>query len=194
MDLTPFWTFCLGSLWVFSIALFVDGATFAFATTVLIILYAPYHSPWVLALVGSLASALGSAFQFHVLRLMLDSGHRWLHRFAPSREKLAAALSDNPSASFLTLTVARATPMPDAPLKLVAAAGHYPVRLYSLAILLGALPYYFVIAFLARRAADLARHFRMPWWVVVAAFALVALGFGIDRLRRRAQRARTPRP
>ena len=185
MDLSPFWTHCLGSLWVFSLALFVDGATFAFATTLLIILYAPYHGPWELALVGSLASALGSAIQFQLLRLMMDSGHRWLHRFAPSREKLAAALARNPSASFLTILVARATPLPDAPVKLVAAAGRYPVRLYALAILLGALPYYLILAFLARKAADLARQFRLPWWAVAAAFALVGVGLGLDHLRRR---------
>jgi uncharacterized membrane protein YdjX (TVP38/TMEM64 family) len=190
VDLSPFWTYCLGSLWVFCLAMFVDGATFSFATTLLIILYAPHHGPWKLALAGGLASALGSAVQFHVLKLMLDSGHRWLHRFAPSREKLSAALDRNPSTSFLTILVARATPLPDAPVKLVAAAGRYPLRLYALAVLLGALPYYFVLAFLARRAADLAREFRLPWWAVVAAFALVGLGLGLDRLRRR--RKETP--
>ncbi len=189
MDLTPFWTFCLGSIWVFCLALFVDGATFAFATTILIILYAPYHAPWELALAGGLASALGSAVQFQILRLMLDSGHRWLHRFAPSREKVSAAMSQNPSASFLTIMVARATPLPDAPVKLVAAAGGYPVRLYALAILLGALPYYFVLAFLARKAADLAREFKVPWWVIAAAFALVGLGLALDHLRRRRSRS-----
>lgn len=188
MDLSLLWTYCLGSLWVFSLALFVDGATFSFATTLLIILYAPHHGPWKLALAGSLASALGSALQFQVLRLMLDSGHRWLHRFAPSREKLAAALSKNPSASFLTILVARATPLPDAPVKLVAAAGRYPVRLYALAILLGALPYYLVLAFLARKAADLARQFKVPWWALVAAFALVGLGLILDHLRRRGRK------
>jgi uncharacterized membrane protein YdjX (TVP38/TMEM64 family) len=81
--------------------------------------------------------------------------------------------------------VARATPMPDAPVKLVAAAGRYPVGLYALAILLGALPYYFVLAFLARKAADLAREFKVPWWVMAAAFALVGLGLVLDHLRRR---------
>jgi uncharacterized membrane protein YdjX (TVP38/TMEM64 family) len=185
MDLSALWTYCLGSLWVFCLALFVDGATFSFATTLLIILWAPHHDPWKLALAGSLASALGSAVQFHILRLMLDSGHRWLHRFAPSREKLTAALNQNPSASFLTILVARATPLPDAPVKLVAAAGRYPVRRYALAIFLGALPYYFVLALLARRAADLAREYKVPWWVVVAAFALVGVGLMLDHLRRR---------
>ena len=175
----------LSALWVYCLALAADGATFSFATTLLIILYAPFHAPWKLALFGAVSSAVGSTVQFILLRWILDSGHPWLRRFAPSRQKLASALSDNPSTSFLTLMVARATPMPDAPLKLVAAAGHYPVRLYSLAILLGALPYYFVIALLARRAEELARRFRMPWWAVAAAFALVALGFAADRLRRR---------
>jgi uncharacterized membrane protein YdjX (TVP38/TMEM64 family) len=97
-------------------------------------------------------------------------------------------MAKNPSASFLTILVARATPLPDAPVKLVAAAGRYPVRLYALAILLGALPYYLVLAFLARKAADLAREFKVPWWVVVAAFALVGLGLILDHLRRRSRR------
>jgi uncharacterized membrane protein YdjX (TVP38/TMEM64 family) len=184
----------LSALWVYCLALALDGATFSFATTALIILYAPFHAAWKLAVFGAVASAAGSTAQFVLLRLILDSGHPWLRRFAPSREKLASALSDNPSTSFLTLMVARATPMPDAPLKLVAAAGHYPVRLYATAILLGALPYYFVIAFLAQRAADLARQFRMPWWAVLAAFALVAAGFGVDRLRRARGKAKPLRP
>lgn len=188
MDLSPLWNHCLGSLWVYCLALFVDGATFSFATTVIIILYAPRHAAWELAVAGSLASGLGSALQFHLLRLVLDSGHRWLHRFAPSRERLAAALRGNPSASFLTIFVARATPLPDAPVKLVAAAGHYPVRRYALAIVLGALPYYFVLAFLARKAADLARRFKVPWWVLLAALALVGLGLLLDHLRRQRRR------
>ena len=188
MDLSAVWVYCLGALWVYCLALFVDGATFSFATTLLIILWAPHQDPWKLALAGSLASALGSALQFRVLRMVLDSGHRWLHRFAPSREKLAAALNKNPSASFLTIMVARATPLPDAPVKLVAAAGRYPVRRYALAILLGAMPYYFVLALLARKAADLAREYRVPWWVVVGAFALVALGLTLDHVRRRGRR------
>jgi uncharacterized membrane protein YdjX (TVP38/TMEM64 family) len=97
----------------------------------------------------------------------------------------ASRLRQNPSASFLTILVARATPLPDAPVKLVAAAGGYPVGLYALAILLGALPYYFVLAFLARKAADLAREFKVPWWVIAAALALVGLGLLVDHLRRR---------
>jgi len=180
----------LSALWVYCLALAADGATFSFATTVLIILYAPFHPTWKLALFGSVASAVGSTAQFALLRWVLDSGHPWLRRLAPSREKLTSALSDNPSTSFLTLMVARATPMPDAPLKLVAAAGHYPIRLYALAIVLGALPYYFVIAFLARRAEELARQFRMPWWAVAAACGLVALGLAADWLRRQAKKSR----
>ena len=74
--------------------------------------------------------------------------------------------------------MARATPLPDAPLKLVAAAAGYPVGRYALAIFLGALPYYFALVIAGRK-------FKPPAWLLVAATVAIALGVLIDRLRRR---------
>jgi membrane protein YqaA with SNARE-associated domain len=166
------------SLWVLCLLLFADGATFAFATTPLLLQYGKFHEPWRVAVLGGAASAAGSAFQLLVLRWALAERHPWTRRFAPSRERLAEALARYPSASFVALMVARATPLPDAPLKLVAAAVHYPIPLYGLAVFLGALPYYFALALLGRT-------FKIPGWILVAAAAAVALGFAIDRWRRR---------
>jgi membrane protein YqaA with SNARE-associated domain len=166
------------SLWVLCLLLFVDGATFAFATTPLILQYAKHHAPWEVALAGGAASALGSCVQLLLLRWLLDTGHRWLHRFAPSQEKLAALLRENPSTSFLAILVARATPLPDAPVKILAALARYPIGLYGLAVLLGALPYYFVLALLGHAV-------QIPTWVLVTAGALVAAGIIVDRVRRR---------
>jgi len=168
----------LESLWVLCLLLFVDGATFAIFTTPLLLQYGKYHEPWVVALAGGIASALGGGIQILLLRWILASSHPWTRRFAPTREKLQAALASHPSASFLTLVVARATPLPDAPLKIAAAAAGYPVLNYCAAILLGSIPYYYALA--------LAGHvFKFPTWIIVAALGAILLGILIDRIFRR---------
>ena len=118
------------------------------------------------------------------LRWILAANQPWMRRFAPSREKLESALKEFPSASFLALTVARATPLPDAPLKLVAATIGYPVALYGLATFLGSMPYYFVLALIGRK-------FAIPIWVIVAALVLIGLGVLIDAWRRNRKPGRT---
>jgi uncharacterized membrane protein YdjX (TVP38/TMEM64 family) len=162
--------------------LFVDGATFAFFTTPLLLHYGHLHPAWQVALAGGAASAAGSVIQLLLLRWALASEHPWMRRFAPSQEKLAGTLARYPAASFLALVVARATPLPDAPLKLVAAAVGYPAALYGLAILLGALPYYYALAWVGRK-------FAVPTWILVAAAVAIVLGALIDRWRRRGEAA-----
>ncbi len=135
-----------------------------------------------IAVFGGGASALGSATQLALLRWILAGDKPWMRRFAPSRERVESALKQYPSASFLALTVARATPLPDAPLKIVAATIGYPIPLYGLATFLGSMPYYFVLALIGR-------NFDIPVWVILAALGLVVVGVGIDLLRRRQRRA-----
>jgi uncharacterized membrane protein YdjX (TVP38/TMEM64 family) len=166
------------SLWVLSALLFVDGATLAAFSTVLVLTYGRLHEPWALALAGGTASALGAALQLWILRWALNSKQPWMHRFAPSREKVEAALSRYPSASFMLIAIARATTLPDAPLKLVAATIAYPIRLYFLASWIGIVPYFFVLAFLGHK-------FRIPVWVLLALAAVVIAGIALDFVRRR---------
>jgi len=166
------------SLWFVCVVLFVDGATIAAASTWLILSVGRWHPVLPLALFGAIASASGSGVQLLLLRWALHSDQPWMRRFAPSRARVDAALRDYPSASFLALLVARATPLPDAPLKLVAAVAAYPIRLYVLATFLGSLPYFAVLALVGHR-------FRLPWWVLAGALVLVVLGVGVDALRRR---------
>lgn len=116
-----------------------------------------------------------------ILRWALGSQHPWMRRFAPSRESIETTLKSYPSASFLMLAVARATPLPDAPLKLVAAVIRYPIRLYALATFLGSMPYYFVLALIGHS-------FRIPGWVLIAALGLILLGLTLDWLRKRLRR------
>jgi len=167
----------LESLWVLCLLLFLDGATFAVATTPLLLQYGKFHSPWVVAIAGAISSALGGAVQILVLRRLLASERPWLRRFAPAREKIERAVAQHPSASFVALVVARATPLPDAPLKLAAAAANYPVLLYCAAILLGSVPYYFALALVGHAL-------KLPTWLVFGAAALIVIGILVDRIRR----------
>ena len=166
------------SLLVLCLLLFVDGATFAFFTTPLLLQYGKMHPPWAVALAGGAASAAGSAIQLLLLRWALSGKHRWMQRFVPAQKKVTGALERHPAASFVAIMVARATPLPDAPLKLAAAAGGYSVWRYGIAVYIGALPYYFALAIAGKT-------FKIPGWVLVAATVAVALGFLLDRWRRR---------
>ncbi len=160
----------------------MDGATLAAGSTLLILTYGRYHEPWLIATLGGAASALGSAVQLLVLRWALHSGQPWMRRFTPSRQKVEAALEKFPSASFLAIAVARATPLPDAPLKIVAAVVGYSVWLYALACFLGQAPYFFVLALIGNK-------FKLPAWVLLAGLGAVVLGVAIDWLRRRNREA-----
>jgi uncharacterized membrane protein YdjX (TVP38/TMEM64 family) len=158
--------------------LFADGATFAFATTPLLLHYGHYHEPWKVSLAGGAASSLGSMTQLVALRWLLGSKQPWMRRFAPPREKIEGALKSYPSASFLLLAVARATPLPDAPLKLVAAIAGYSVLLYGLATFLGSLPYYFALALVGSKV-------KIPVSVLIGATVAIVIGVLFDRFRRR---------
>ncbi len=171
------------SLWFVCALLFVDGATLAATSTVLVLTYARDHPAWALATAGAFASALGGGVQLAFLRWALGSGRPWMLRFAPSRERIDAALRRYPSASFVMLVVARATPFNDAPLKLVAAAVGYPVWRYALASFLGTVPYFFVLALIGHR-------FQLPLWVLIGALVVVLLGIVFDWLRRHRRAAR----
>jgi len=171
------------SLWGMCLLLLLDGATFSFATTPLLLHYGKVlDEPTLVATLGGASSAAGSAIQLLILRRLLSSNHPYMRRFAPSREKVEAAVKGYPAATFAALVLARATPLPDAPLKLVAAAAGYPVGRYALAIFLGALPYYFVLAIAGKK-------FHPPAWVLIAATITIALGVVVDRLRRRGREA-----
>jgi uncharacterized membrane protein YdjX (TVP38/TMEM64 family) len=170
------------SLWWLCLLLFLDGATFAFATTPLLLQYGKSHEAWIVALAGGAASAAGSSLQLLILRWLLATDRPWLARFAPSRDKLVEATKRYSSATFVALVLARATPLPDAPLKLVAAAAGYPVLRYAAAIFLGALPYYFALALIGHR-------FHVPTWILVGSVIVIVLVFLIDRWRKRGRPA-----
>ncbi|HEV8481421.1 MAG TPA: VTT domain-containing protein [Candidatus Eisenbacteria bacterium] len=158
--------------------IFLDNATLGAGTNPLLIEAGKTHAAWPLAVFGGLAAALGAMLQLWGLRWLISSRHAWTRRFAPSEEKLKAAMERYRRASFLALVVVRATPVPDLPLKLVAAAGQYPILLYGLAVWLGALPYYFLLA-------RIGRVFQPPLWMILAAFVVIGLVGWLETWRRR---------
>lgn len=184
-DLPVWFRTAAESLPFLCVLLFVDGATFSFATTFLLLQYGKLHEPWEVAVFGGLASAAGGILQLLLLRRVLGESQPWMRRFAPSREKLEQAVKSYPSTMFLALFWARLTPLPDAPLKLAAAATRYSSWRYGLAIYLGAVPYYFLLALAGKK-------FRIPGWVLLVAAVVLVLGFAIDFWRRRRRAAVSP--
>ena len=166
------------SLWMLCLLLFLDGATTAVATTPLLLLYGKKFEPWQVALAGGVASAAGSVVQLAVFRWMLGHERPWMTRFLPSKRRIEETLAKFPSASFLAIAIARATPLPDAPLKLVAAVVRYPLWRYFAAVLTGALPYYFLLAWAGHEIP-------IPPWAIAALAGALVLGLLVDFLRRR---------
>jgi len=169
------------SLWMLCLLLFVDGATVAVFTTPLLLVYSKGLEPWQVATAGGAASAAGSVLQLAVFRWMLANERRWMRRFLPSKRKLEETLRKFPSASFLAIAIARATPLPDAPIKLVAAAVRYPLWRYGIAVFTGALPYYWLLAWAGHELP-------IPPWVIVALAGVLLAGLFLDFARRGRER------
>lgn len=170
------------SLFMLCLWLFLDGATLGVASTPLLLFYARRFDPWQVALAGGAASAAGSVVQLVALRWMVARGRPWMRRFMPSRKRIERATRQNPTTSFLAIAIARATPLPDAPVKIAAAIAGYPALLYFAALMVGALPYYFLLAYLGHR-------FHLPVWSILAIAGAFLAGLAADRWRRRADAA-----
>jgi len=161
--------------------LFADNATFAALTTPLLLAYAPHFEPWQVGVFGAASAGAGSTVQLMIFRWVLSTDWPWVKRFAPSRDRVQQALAASPSASFLAILFARATPIPDGPIKVVAAAGRYPLPRYFLAVLLGGIPYFALIAWLGHE-------FPIPPWVLLVLVVVIALLFLFERWRKRGRR------
>ena len=160
--------------------LLVDNATLAVFSTPLLLAYAPRFEPWQVGVFGAAAAGAGSTLQLQLFRWVLATDWGWVKRFAPSRDRVEQALAASPSASFLAIVLARATPLPDAPIKLIVATGRYPLGRYFVAVLLGGIPYFALLSWLGHE-------FPVPPWILVVLVLVVALVFAIERWRKRAR-------
>jgi uncharacterized membrane protein YdjX (TVP38/TMEM64 family) len=104
----------------------------------------------------------------------------WLVRL---RGRIAGMVAGAGHATFWALFVIYATPLGAGPLRLVAAAGGYPLPRFAAAIALGCLPYYAVIAWLGRAIG-------LPPWVyavaILGAIAFAVVAWMSGRARERA--------
>jgi uncharacterized membrane protein YdjX (TVP38/TMEM64 family) len=166
------------SLPVLCLLLFVDNATTASFTTPLLLTYAPKFEPWQVGVFGATAAGVGSTLQLILFRWILGRDWAWAKRLAPSRERIAKALRSSPSASFLAIFIARATPLPDGPIKLVAAAGGYPLPRYLAAVVLGGIPYFALLAWFGHE-------FPVPPWILLLVVVAIVLVFVLERWRKR---------
>lgn len=166
------------SLPVLCLLLFADNATVAALSTPLLLAYAPRFEPWQVGVFGAASAAAGSTVQMLLFRWILAAEWAWVKRFAPSRDRIEKALAGSPSATFLAIAFARATPLPDGPIKIIVAAGRYPLSRYCLALLLGGIPYFALLAWLGHE-------FPVPPWVLLLLIVGVAVMFLFERRRTR---------
>ena len=172
------------NLAVFALYLFVDALAFPKASTLYVAYMGERHAPWLVAGLGALATTAGSVAQDLFVRWLLARPKLqwgWLVRL---RTRFTGMLGGAGMATFWTLFVIYATPLGAGPLRVVAAAGGYPLVRFAGAILLGCLPYYAVVAWLGRAV-------KLPSWVYAVAMAAViafaALVWMGRRMRERAQ-------
>jgi uncharacterized membrane protein YdjX (TVP38/TMEM64 family) len=170
-------------LGVFALYLFVDALALPIASTVYVAFMGERHAPLLVAALGALATTAGSVGQYLVVRWLLAHPTlqwAWLVRL---RERITGMVSGAGHATFWALFVIYATPLGAGPLRLVAAAGGYPLPRFAAAIALGCLPYYAVVAWLGRAV-------KLPAWVyaaaIVAAVAFAAAAWMARQARERA--------
>jgi uncharacterized membrane protein YdjX (TVP38/TMEM64 family) len=168
-------------LWFFFGYLFVDALALPIASTVYVAYAGTKHPPLLVAVLGAMATTLGSLAQYQVVRWIVTrpSGlPGWLVRL---RGRIEGALTGSSNATFWALFVIYATPLGAGPLRLVAAAGGYAPWKFALAIFLGCLPYYFALAWFGHAV-------KLPAWVYACAIvAVFALGLA-QLMAKRAQR------
>jgi len=161
--------------------LFVDAMLLPLASTVYVTYFGAHHAALFTALVGALGTCLGSVAQYLGVRALVTRPRglpAWLVRL---RARVEQGIAGSTHATFWALFVIYATPLGAGPLRLVAAAGGFPLGRFALAIFLGCLPYYFALAWFGHAV-------HLPAWVYAAAvLALLAVG-AVQVLSRRARR------
>ena len=169
-------------LGLYVLYLFVDALAFPIASTLYVAYMGQRHPPLLVAGLGALATTAGSVGQYLVVRWLLarpSLQRPWLVRL---RERIVGAVAGAGQATFWALFVIYATPLGAGPLRLVAAAGGYPLPKFAAAILLGCLPFYTAVAILGRAV-------RLPAWAYAALIAVTVAATAFLALRRRREGA-----
>ncbi len=163
----------------YALYLFVDALAVPIASTLYVAYMGSHHAPLLVAVIGALATTAGSVVQYLLVRWLIAHPALqwpWLIRL---RERIVSAVGAGGHATFWALFVIYATPLGAGPLRLVAAVGGYSLPRFALAILLGCLPFYAVVAWIGRVVA-------IPAWAYGAMIALTILVTVVALRRRRA--------
>jgi ribonucleoside-triphosphate reductase len=169
----------------FFLYLFADALLFPLASTFYVIYMGERLSPLLVALVGALATAGGSVVQYLIVRWLVTRPRAtggWIGR---QRERLERAIQGSSHATFWALFVIYATPLGAGPLRLIAAAAGFSLWRFTLAIFLGCLPYYYVLARVGQAV-------KLPAWVYASAggaFLLLGLVHWMSKRARERRRA-----
>ncbi len=168
-------------LWFFFLVLFVDALAVPLASSVYVVYMGTQHpAPWVAA-VGAAATTAGSVVQYLIVRWLLARAGRLPPLFVRVRARVENAVRTSSAATFGALFLIYATPLSAGPLRLIAAAGGFPLGQFALAIGLGCVPYYFVLS-------TLGRTLRLPVWAYAVVVGAVLLLGGAQVAARRARR------
>lgn len=151
-----------------------------------LMLYGRLYPPVVVAVVGTVANLYVEFLDYHMFRAMASlKAYRRLRQH-PLFERATRAFARRP---FLTTWLFAWTPLPDWMVRMLAPAAGYPVSRYLLAMGLGRLPRFWLIA-------TLGAHLPIPWHVLlgVALGSILITALLLARRRRRAGATEAPTP
>ena len=109
----------------------------------MVLLYGGHFDPWLVALVGGVATCWVEFFNYHLLRLALNV--RLVREVTRRRPYQIAEQWFNKS-PFFVLVFAGASPVPYVPFRFLTVSSGYPLGRYLLAVFVGRTPRYYVLA------------------------------------------------
>ena len=129
----------------------------------MVLLYGALFAPWLMALLGGIATCWVEFFNYKLLRLVLNV--RLIREVTKKKPYQVAERWFNKS-PFSVLVFAGASPVPYVPFRVLAVSSGYPLGRYLLAVFVGRTPRYYVLA-LTGEAINL------PFWTYGIVFGLL---------------------
>lgn len=129
----------------------------------MVLLYGALYAPWLVALLGGIATCWVEFFNYPLLRMALNV--RPIREVTKKRPYQVAERWFNKS-PFLVLVFAGVSPLPYAPFRVFSVSSGYPLGRYLLAVFVARTPRYYVLA-LAGEAINL------PLWAYGIVFGLL---------------------